>query len=243
MRNLIALLLIVCLASCQTVKLKNDCYKVSDSRTELGSIGQASSFLNCSNTFSVRAFPKLENKIRLAVEVLPFNKKVDAIYRSKAEFNQNQANVTYIDSLPKKPEIVTFGIIDMVGLVKELNAVYNEEIFGLLSNNSETKIISSVAVVLPADIMAKISQADTYYLDNRDEKKYTILLYKQGKKTDTIDIGLSTVVGYQLSSFCWGLSDRGKWYLADLYEGKGKCKKPMLKKVTKKAKSKSLYDM
>jgi len=238
----LSLLLIVCV-SCHSVKIKNECYQTSVSQTELGSIGQPHKSLAQKNSFAMRTVPQLQNRVRLSANIVPFTKDIDKIYRSKSEFNQSQAKITYIDSLPKKPEMVTFRVIDITGLVSELNADYNKETFQLLTNNSKAKIVTSVAVSLSPESMEKIRQADAYYLENRENSKYSIALYKQAKKTETIDIGSSTVIAYRLSSLCWGLSDRGKWYIADLYEGQGKCRKPMKKKVTAKAKSKSLYDM
>jgi hypothetical protein len=103
------------------------------------------------NDFDARTVPKLENKIRVSVEPIPFNKRQNKIYTTKAKFNQNQSKVTYIDSLPSKPELVKIQFLDVTGFVKELNADYNADVFKLLNDTQNLEIISSIALYLSAD--------------------------------------------------------------------------------------------
>ncbi|HEX8016990.1 MAG TPA: hypothetical protein VF465_17285, partial [Flavobacterium sp.] len=143
---------------------------------------------------------------------------------------------------PKKPELVTLKILDINGLVGELNASYNADVFRLLRDTENSEIITSIAVNLSTDEIAKIRQADVYYLINSLDKKYTIALYKTGKKTDTIDISTESIVGYQSSKFCWASNQQRQWYIADITEGKNSCK-GNTKAVPEDKKGKSLFDM
>ncbi|GAA3774466.1 hypothetical protein [Flavobacterium ginsengiterrae] len=240
-KKFVVLILLIC-SACQTTKIKNDNYKFSSSVVELGSIGTSKLSYNL-NTFEPKALPKLENNIRVEIGVVPYNKKLNKIYKSKAKYNQNQTKVAYIDSLPIKPELVTIKILDIAGLVEEINADYNSSILKLLTNTQNLKIISSLAVSLSTDEITKIRQSDAFYLTNNQYKKYTIALYKTGKKTDIIDINPETIVAYQVSSFCWTKSTKGIWLVADIVNEKNKCSGTTSKKLNEKNNNKDLFDM
>jgi hypothetical protein len=243
MKNSFFILLLLVFSACQSTKIKKERYKVSPTTPELGSIGQSKSLFDLQNDFKVKTLPKLENNIRVAVELIPFNKRLNKIYVAKAKFNQNQSKVTYIDSLPSKPELVTIRLLDVTGFVKELNADYNNDVFRLLNDTQNSKVISSVAISLPTEDIAKIRRADSYYLTNSQDTKYILSLYKLGKKTETIDLNSGTVVSYRLSSFCWAATERGKWYIADMTEGTSRCKGNTESRINEKKKSKNLYRM
>ncbi|MCC9070895.1 hypothetical protein LNQ49_04695 [Flavobacterium sp. F-65] len=214
------------------------------SSPELGSIGQAEVKNVVENNFSIRTLPKIENKIRVSIDIVPFNRKLHKAYTAKAIYNQNQTKVTYVDSLPIKPELVTIKILDINGLVNELNANYNADVFRLLKDTKSSQIITSLAVSLSKDEITKIRQADAYYLTNTQDKKYLIALYKLGKKTETIDLNPEIIVGYQASKFCWTSNQKGQWYIADIVLDNTNClgnTKTVIPKGDKK--NKSLFDM
>lgn len=240
--SFLAFLLLI-FSACQTTKIKKNNYKVSVTAPELGSLGQAKSSITLQNDFNTRTFPKLENKIRVAVEVIPYNKKLNKIYTNKAKFNQNQAKVIYSDSLPTKPEIVTIQILDVTGFVNELNADYNEEVFRVMKDLQNLEIVSSIAVNLSSTDIAKIRLADAYYLTNVLDKKYTLTLLKQGKKVESIDLTLGTILGYRLSKLCWAETTRGKWYIADMITTNSSCKGTTSTKAKNKKKEENLFKM
>lgn len=243
MKNSFFILLLVFFAACQSTRIKNDSYKVSPRSPELGSVGQSKSLFDLQNEFEERTLPKLENKIRVAIEVVPFNKKLNKIYKAKAKFNQSQSKIVYVDSLPTKPELITIRLQDVTGVVNELNAAYNAPVFRLLVDTQEYKMVSDIAVSLTADEIGKIRQADTYYLTNPQDNKYIIALYKSGKKTNIIDINTETILAYQLGSFCWAITEKGTWYIADMIEGNASCNGKTHSKIKKKEKAKKMFDM
>lgn len=236
-------MVVVSCISCQTTKIKNRTYKLSSADVELGNIGQSKSTFNLQNDFETRTIAKLENKIRVAIEILPFTRKLNKIYKGKAKFNQNQSKLTYIDSLPTKPELVIIHLLDVTGFLNELNADYNKEVVTFLKDTKNTEIVSNIAVVLSNEIIVKIRQADTYYLINNQDRKYVIALYKQGKKIETIDVDAEAVLGYRLSAFCWSVTERGNWYIADMVEAKNRCMGNTKSKIHEKEKMKNLYKM
>ncbi|HEU4789523.1 MAG TPA: hypothetical protein VFS71_07550 [Flavobacterium sp.] len=243
MRNIFLLLLSVFFFACQSTKIKNDTYKVSDTAPELGSVGQSKLGSKANNEFAVRTLPKLENNIRIAIEVVPFNRKLYRIYKAKARYNQDQSNVAYVDSLPKKPELATVRLLDVLQFVNELNADYNKDVFRFIKDTQNSEVVSSLAFCFSVEDINKIKQADTFYLTNYQDSKYAISLYKLGKKTDTLFINSLNIVAYRLSKFCWGVTERGEWYIGDIIEENTKCNGVTKKKIPKKEKQESLFDM
>ena len=243
MKKLVVMSVLLCIA-CHTTKIKNETYKIAVTSPELGSIGQSNKTNGIENNFSVKAFPKLEKEIRVAIEVIPYNKHLNKIYASKAKYNQNQTKVAYIDSLPQKPELVTIKVLDINGLANELNAAYNSDIISLLQNTKKSQIVTSIAVSLSLDEISKIRHADAYYLTNSQNKRYQITLFKSGKKADIIDMNPETIVGYQSSIFCWAISPKRQWYVADIVTDNTNCKGNTKSIIpTDDKNNKSLFDM
>ena len=245
MKNSFIVLLLVVLSACQSTKIKNNTYKVSETAPELGSIGQSKMGYKTNNEFEVKTLPKLENNIRVAIEIVPFNRKMYKIYSAKAKYNQDQLKVAYVDSLPKKPELATIKLLDVVQFVNELNADYNKDVFKFISNTQNSEVVTNLVFCFTPEEINKIKQADAFYLTNYQDSKYGISLYKLGKKTDTLFLNSLNVVAYRLSTFCWGSTDRGQWYIADMIEGNGGCKGITKSSIgeKKKSKTKSLFDM
>jgi hypothetical protein len=229
--------------ACQTVTIKQEKYSVSESPATLGSIGQSRSMMGLKNDFDARTLPALHNKIRLTVEIVPFTKSLNKIYTKKARYHQSLPTNNYIDSLAQKPELVTFKIFDVSTYIGELNAEYNDQILQLLADTKKCTIISSIAVNLSKEDLDKLRLADTYYLVNEQDKKYTVALFKQGKKIESIDLDTATVIAYRLGTFCWALNDRGKSYVADIAEQGRGCNGKTDSRITEKQKAKNLYRM
>ena len=242
MKRITLLLIITFFTSCNTLKIKDKEYKTSSTTTEIGSIGYSKSAI-AKNEFTTRVFPKLENKLRVEVSVLPFNKQLNKNYQKKAKFNQNQAKILYADSLDIKPEVVSITILDITGFVNEINTANNKEVSSFLKNTENAKIITSIISTLSNEDISKIKQADTYYLINNQDNKYTLALFKSNKKTEVIDLQSGVVLGYEVSKCCWAMDNKGKWYLGDLVEENSSCKGNTEPKIKEKNTAKSLYRM
>ena len=243
MRNSFFVLLLFVFTACQTIKIKNNTYKVSETAPELGSIGQWKLGFKANNEFEVKSQPKLENEIRIAIEIIPFNRKMYKIYSAKAKYNQDQLKIAYVDSLPKKPELATIKLLDVVQFIDELNADYNNDVFKFIRNTQDPEIVTDLVFCFTPEEIHKIKQADTFYLTSYQNSKYAISLYKLGKKTDTLFLNSLNVVAYRLSTFCWGKTERGQWYIADMIDEGGNCKGNTKPKIKEKKKSKRLFDM
>ena len=242
MKKIASGLLLVLLMACQSIKINKENYDVTNSTVELGSVGSVKSSFT-KNTFESTAFPVLENKIRLRVEIIPFSKKTAKSYLKKNKYNQNTAKLNYVDSLDVKPEMVVFKIADKLGYVNELNETYNEKVFTLLSNTSNVKVVSSIAVYLSNEDLLKIKQADALYLVNNLDKKYTVALFNEGKKTGTLELKQDRVLGYQSGSFCWSSNVKGKWYIADVVNSGSSCQGKSFSKIKEDKREESLFKM
>lgn len=239
----IFIVLITALAGCQTAVIKNEKYKISPATTELGSIGHGKSLFNLENDFSTNSFPQLQNKIRLDIQILPFTDKLNKAYLQKLEVNQAQEKINYVDSIPVKPEFVTVTILDLSGYANEINSTYNKNILTYLEDTKEAVMVTRIALTLSNEDIAKIRQADTYYLVNEQHRKFTVDLYKQGKKTDTIDLTSGVLLAYKLGRFCWAENDRHKWYVGDIVEDGHGCRGLTKYEVKQKKAETNLFKM
>jgi len=234
MKKLFLLLLVAVFAGCQTAKIKNTQYKISEAVTELGSIGHADSYNNTKNDFTTHALPVLENKIRLEVQVLPFDKNINKIYLTKVKSNPAAIKVNYVDSLPQKPEFVTISIMDANAFAGELNAPHNKSIFTFLKDTKKAVAVTSLALVLPEPELAKLKQADAFYLAQDREKKFSMALYSQGKKTEVIDISKGLTLAYTISKFCWAVNDKDQPYIGDIVKDDKTCRGRTTERIKEK---------
>ena len=113
--------------------------------------------------------------------------------------------------------------MDLTGFAGELNAEYNKNVAAYLKDTKKPVVVTGMAVVVPKEDIARIKAADTYYLVNSQDKKYTIVLYKSGKKANTIELQGNTVLGYVLGKFCWGVNDRRQWYIGEVVSDGKSC--------------------
>lgn len=243
MKSLSFILFLLLLNSCKTVTINNSSFKTAKENVEIGSIGHSKSGF-FENTFSTTAFPFLNNKIRVSAEIVPFNKKLNKLYSKKIKFNQNQNSIHYVDSLDIKPELCILKILDINGFVNEINSTENKSLSDFLKETQKSKIITSIAVRFSQDELAKIKQADTYYIANSQEKKYILHLYKGGKKTEVIDLQYNSVIlGYKLSKCCWSLNTKNQWYLTDLINEYSNCKGASSATIKKEKEIKNLLKL
>lgn len=241
MRKALAIFFILIAISCQKVTIDRQKYLISPSTTELGCIGLSSSLIGVDNKFIPYSYPLLKTKIRLDVKFHPFNKQVYKSYKEKS--SGSSLKINYSDSLAVKPEFITINILDREGLVSEYNNDYNSKISSHLQKTGKEIVITGIAIALPSSEMAKVKQADAYYLINPIDSKYAIQLYKDGKKTDTVDLNTGIVLSYYLESFCWSSDKRGKWYIAGLVEKGKNCEGNTLNKIKEKNHTANIYKL
>jgi hypothetical protein len=243
MKNFFGLIIAtLLLINCKTIQVNNNAYSVSESKIEFLAIGESKSIFGLKHQFEILAFPKVEEPIKLEISILPYTKKLSKIYLSKLKYNQELKELNYVDSLALKPELVKIKIQDISQLISSLNEKINYETINFVKNNQRTSIITSILLHLDENQILKIRECDTYYLKESQPSKYVIVLYKDGKKINEIDISNSTTLGHSVSKFCWGENQKGKWQIFDIIEKGRSCKGESFNKI-KKRKEKSLYKM
>jgi hypothetical protein len=241
MKKLFLILLIA--AGCQTVKVKDKTFKTSNATVELGSIGMDKSRYNTNNDFTIQAIPVLQNPVRLDVQVLPFTSDINKIYVEKRTKTAGKDfTITYNDSLATKPYYTLFSIMDTNAYASEINAAYNKSTFTYLTDTEDAVTITGIAYAMPPEVIDQIRQADAYYLINSQEKKYTVALYKDGKKNGVIDLNSGLSLAYTLGKFCWAENDRLQWHVADIVEDNKGCKGNTRSRIQEKE-QKSLFKM
>lgn len=228
--------------SCNSVKIKNESYKVSDEITTLLTVGESYNSITQKKYFETFGFPNLNDKIKLDIEILPFTKKLNEVYKSKIKYNQNLPQVNYVDSLEIKPEVLKISIADKASLVNALNNSNNIGLREFIQNTQKASIITSLVVNLDNTTIDKIKQSDAFYLVQVNEAQYGISLYSNNKKIETLNLQSLTMLAYKANDFCWSQNTNGKWFIGDLVEEDTKCNGNTFKKISEK-KEKSLYKM
>jgi len=221
-------------AGCQHVNIKNQEYKISHSTTEIGSIGFSESSYVINNNFHPHTLPLLENRIRLTAQLFNFDKSMYKVYKNKIKQSKPQFTITYVDSVETKPDYVTLNILDSGALLQEYNADFNKDIVNYIKNNNKAVAVTGVAIALPEGDIQKIRKSDALYLINKQKNKYTVALFKDGKKTDEMDLSSGVILAYTLSGFCWSLDEHNKWYIADIMNNSKSCKGNTFKNIKKK---------
>lgn len=236
------LVLFVIFSACNTVKVKNDPYKVTNESIDFLAIGESTTSLSQQNHFESFGFPRLEDKIKLYAEVLPYTKALNKIYVSKKEFNQNLSKSTYIDSVEVKPEVLHISIADKAALVAAINSKDNSSLREYIQTTEKASIVTDFVLNVNKTTLDKLKQTESYYLVQTNDAKYEIALYINNKKTETLTISSKDVLAYQTNDFCWIENAKGKWIIGDLVDEGTSCNGNTFKKVQPK-KEKSLYRM
>lgn len=234
--------LIVLLVSCHSVKLDNTLYKKSQNLTELGTVGKSTCGLSGAK-FETKAFPDLQNRIRVAVKVLDFDKKNKAAYQWKIKNDKLQSSQPINDSLSLNKQYAVVSIMDKAGFVQELNASYNRDVRNYLMHANKPKLISSIGVVITADKVQRLAQADACYIKSVKQKNQLVLVNQKGKEMGTIALLSDVILGYKMSKICWATDKRHQWYIADLISEKESCKGVTTSCVKKSKSTKRLYNL
>ncbi|AWI25282.1 hypothetical protein [Flavobacterium pallidum] len=242
MTKYVILGLAVALLSCKTVTVNHSNFTVSDANTEIGSAGLQKNTL-FKNDFLTYAFPIIDNKVRVEVVISPFTKTFNKAYQKKVAGDQGKAKINFADSLKFKPEMAVIRILDLRGYVDEINSEANKSIVDFLKNTENARLVTGIATTLSLENIAKIRQADSYYLINEQDHKYSLQLFKANKKTDVIDLQQGVIVGYELSKCCWSLNKKSNWYLANIITECHSCEGNTFSKVKEKERNKNLFKM
>ncbi|WP_340074227.1 hypothetical protein [Leptobacterium sp. I13] len=203
-KNAIVVLLLILISSCKTIYIHHQKHQLAFSSPQLASIGFNKDKL-IHNHFKTIGFPELTQKIRVYVRSVPFNKTTYKAYASLREKNGQLTTITYIDSLPNKPHYIQLMISDHVTLKETINHPENKGLLNYLKNDSEYKIVTSIAMVSSDKLQKALIDAEEIYLIQNDSEHAAMLqLIKNKKAIRSIHLSTITPFAYHPSSFCWG---------------------------------------
>lgn len=234
MKKYLLVVITVLLACCQSTHIGDRLYKVSESAVELGAVGYAYSPDNLRHRFDIKAIPVLDSKVRITIQVLPFTPDINKIYLAKMKAKGEGPVLKYVDSMPQKPSYVTLSLLDTGTYVTALHSEVNKELYQYLVKTENTSVVTGLAIVPDAPLVAKIKAADAYYLAYNRDRKYTISFYKEGKHIEDVDISKFETLAYTTGHLCWYEDDRGRWKVGDVVKSTESCRGQMRPEVKDK---------
>ncbi|SNR15444.1 hypothetical protein [Tenacibaculum jejuense] len=219
----ISYIIILCLivTSCNTLPKKDKLYQ-SYTTLDLGVLGLNKKGIRKSQ-FQVIGVPEYSEKIKLSTTLKSFN---TSNYKSYKEYIKNtslQELIEYNDSLEYVPNYVQLEIQDKVAIVNTINA-NNENIRDYLLKNPELAIITTLKVVGRKQFFQSVKKANAFYLQTLNDKQQFLLMYDGDKLLAKVSIASLQTFEYELSSFCWNVSDRETMKVVGIVSEGEKCK-------------------
>ena len=234
LKKLIFIFVIVFISACQAIKTQNQKQVLKNAVAELGTIGVITNSTFSESTFNPIGAPELTKKIRIQVTQIPFNKTMYKKYQSLLDNSTLPNLVVSNDSIAEKnPSYLEFTIIDLINLTASLNTPENSALQSYLDNNSNYRIISSIAVVAKASIYKDFLIAEEIYLTKHNTNKLGLELMKEGKLYKKINFAAFTSFDYTLSSFCWGKDNRNRPCIRAIINENASCPNKTYKKAYK----------
>ncbi|CAL2094026.1 conserved protein of unknown function [Tenacibaculum sp. 190524A02b] len=214
-RKLLGFLFLVgMLVSCGVLPQKNT-YHATSKSVELGVVGNRKISVYKTD-FDVTSIPVYKNLIKVTTVEKSFTKSIYKNYLDATKEKKGIHKVNYIDSLEVKPTYIDLILEDKVAVIKALNQEENESVFKYVKNIPEAKLVSALRMVSTPEVKKQLQQADAMYVKTNNQKNQKVYLFNKEKQIGVLDISKTTIFGYQVSSFCWEITEREKIKLATL---------------------------
>ncbi|SRX52242.1 hypothetical protein [Aequorivita sp. CIP111184] len=184
--------------SCKPIQYKQS---IDVSLPELGTLGIYSSYV-LGNDYQPKTIADLSGPIRLQWEEIKMQKR--NIFIRKDSLSQPQKDST----------LVSFKILDKVGLLKQINA--DKDLMKYLRKNEKYKLVSQVTVHFPEAILQQVQSSDEIYLTQNKKKTLSLSLLKNNKIFNQIEFTDGKIVKFKTTEFCWGLNKRREPEIFDL---------------------------
>lgn len=207
-------LIFLLITSCAVLPEKNDFYTTS-TPVELGSVGEKQKSIR-KTTFQPFGIPVYKEGVRVNVLTKPFTKSIYKNYKKSIENRGKGVKpIIFKDTLKSKPLFIEIAIEDKVGVVSQLNK-NNIEVFNYFKKTPKATIVSKVRMTSDNIIQSQLQQADVFYLKTDTFKKQWLHFVKDGKEIGKINVSQNSIFEYELSSFCWKKTKRGKIVIATI---------------------------
>jgi hypothetical protein len=186
------------LASCKPIQYK----KSTDiSLPELGTVGIYTTYL-LGNDYQPKTLANLSEPVRLQWEETKIQKR-DLFIK-----------VDSLSSKHKDSTLISFEVLDKVGLLKQMNA--DKDLMKYLRKNEKYKLVTQVTVHFPNSILKEIASSDEIYLIQNRAKTLSLSLLTENKIFDQVEFTDGKIVKFKTSEFCWGLNKRREPEIFDL---------------------------
>ncbi|CAM1365427.1 hypothetical protein TSEDIMI_20179 [Tenacibaculum sediminilitoris] len=213
MKKLLFAIVAILIVSCNVLPKKKTLHLAS-SPIELGVVGEQSYSIQ-KKAYRIFGIPNYKKKIKVSAVVKRFDKTIYNRYLKSIKEISSKKTVNYVDSIAQKPTFVELQILDKVGVVNAINHE-NTEVYNYIKSNYKSSLVSKVRVVMTPSNFEKIKQANAFYLQTLQGKEQYLMIYQDGKLVDKLNLYGMVTFGYELSSFCWELTNRKKMQVSTL---------------------------
>lgn len=222
MKRISSALIIVSFLSCNTLQLNQYVSVTTKRAVELGSIGKVKGVIE--NSFQINSFPTYQKKIRVAIQVVSFNKSSLKRYNRAAKHQKGAVKLVLKDSLIPTYKYVNLKLLDKVQLLNQLNGQHNKSVKTYLQNARGDEMITGISAYFDQQMMNNLLQADEVYLINNKPQKYSLELVKAGSSFAVLDVSKAVTFAFTTASFCWK-KELGNYNIVNIVEGLEGCEK------------------
>lgn len=207
---------------CKTIGLDQFSKNSTTQQVSLGSIGLDKDFLLQSH-FQNTAIPKYLNPIKLDASIKEFNRHTFNNFTKAKTHQSAEINLSYVDSISKKPKYIQLEISDTVAAITSFNSKENKAVKDYLENNKYANVITLISMALNEMDLDSIANADAIFSIEENYKTYSLQLYKANKKFDEIQFNQGIIFEYQTSNCCWQENKRHQLDIVDLVKSYNNC--------------------
>ncbi len=214
-KNIQFILFTLVIVSCKSVAVQGSYQQTTKQKVVLGSIGLNSNFI-LEQGYDNTGLPNYEKEIKVSISAVPYSNTTYKAFSKAALLQEANFKVNYVDSLKNKPRYIDISIADNVLLIESLNANSNSAIKNYLSTQNEAKVVTSIGMALPANLINSIKEGEEYFLSEYGKKSYAITVYKKGELMVTIPFTDGVIFAYDVSSCCWQENNKHQIAIVDL---------------------------
>ncbi len=205
--------LLLTLSACSSLQ-----YKTTSAQAlpELGTIGVYQKYA-LGDQIESKTVMDLSDPVRLAIQPIHISER--------QLFQKKDSLVTTKDSTLYRIEI-----LDKMAIASQLNVSKGLE---YLKKAEDCKIVTSVTLDFPSNIVTELESADELYLVQKKEKTLSVELRKNNKIVRCIEFTEGKIIDFETSAFCWGQNKRKDIVIFDLVPAGSACNANTYKSAAK----------
>ncbi len=182
----IILVFVILFSSCNALQYK---HTIQKNLPELGTIGVFETYA-LQNKRNAKTVCNIKSPLRLSTTNIDVSKR--RIFVKKDSLSKPGKDST----------LVSLEILDKISMIGQINK--NKELLKYLKKGENLRVVTSVTVNYPEDILSEFYAADETYLIQNKERTLSVELRKNGKAFKVIEFTDGNIVNFRASQFCWG---------------------------------------